>query len=98
MDEKDYIKKTNNCVDEYADAFGYSSFGYGSDRTGSIAFFKHVSVWPLDGGTQVENIKLNMATIRMPESLMLDLARFIIEQHEKSAKEPEEGIVKDGDQ
>ncbi|WP_033645846.1 hypothetical protein [Serratia marcescens] len=98
MDEKDYIKKTNNCVDEYADAFGYSSFGYGLERTGSIAFFKHVAVWPSDGGTNVENIKLNMATIRMPESLMLDLARFIIEQHEKSTQDTDEGTEKNGGQ
>lgn len=85
-DDKAFVKKTSNCIDEYADAFGYSSLGDGADRIGSIAFFKHVSQWPADGGTEVVNVKHNLATIRMPEELMLKLASFIIDQHDRSMR------------
>lgn len=86
MDDKAFVKKMSNCVDEYADAFGYSSFGDENERIGSIAFFKHISLWPSDGSNEVVNVKHNLATIRMPEDLMLKLASFIIAQHEKSLK------------
>ncbi|EIY5064268.1 hypothetical protein FMJ40_21185 [Klebsiella variicola] len=83
-DEKKFLKKSPNCVDEYADAFGYSSSGEAPDRIGSIAFFKDVTLWPSDGGNDITIIRHNMATIRMPEPLMLKLAQFIVEQHERS--------------
>ncbi|MBI0520774.1 hypothetical protein F6Q07_22110 [Pectobacterium parmentieri] len=87
MAEENLIKKANHYVDEYADSFGYASFGNGEYRAGSISFFKSVTEWP--NTEQEDNIptvvnKYNMATIRMSEDLMLKLARFIIEQHDKS--------------
>lgn len=83
MNSKDLIKKTNNCVEAYSDSFGYSSFGEGEQRFGSISFFQHVTEWPADGGTDTENVKYNIATLRMPEDLMLKLAEFIVDQHLK---------------
>lgn len=85
-DRENFVIKTNNCVDEYADSFGYSSAGEGSERMGSIAFFKHVTLWPVDGGNKVTNSKQNMATIRMSEDLMLKLAEFITDQYEQSKR------------
>lgn len=82
MSEKELIKKAPNCVDAYADAFGYSSFGDDLNRFGSISFFQHVSEWPADGSNNVEGVKYNIATLRMPEGMLLELARFIISQHE----------------
>lgn len=84
MSNKELIKKTHNCLDAYADSFGYASFGDGQERYGSISFFQHVSEWAADGSTDTENIKYNMATMRMPEDLMLKLAQFIIGQHENA--------------
>lgn len=81
MSSKELIKKSINCVDGYADSFGYASFGDGDQRLGSISFFQHVSEWPADGSTETENVKYNIATLRMPEDLMLKLAEFIIDQH-----------------
>ncbi|WP_313140176.1 hypothetical protein [Leclercia sp.] len=84
MSSKELIKKTNNCVDAYSDSFGYSSFGEGGQRFGSISFFQHVTEWRADGSTETENVKYNVATLRMPEELMLKLADFIIGQHENA--------------
>ncbi|MEQ9869206.1 hypothetical protein ABRP77_07975 [Pectobacterium odoriferum] len=87
MTEENLVKKANHHIDEYADSFGYASFGSGEYRTGSISFFKLVTEWP--NTEQEDNIqtvvnKYNMATIRMSEDLMLKLAKFIIDQHDKS--------------
>ncbi|EDJ6152600.1 hypothetical protein GFF04_09000, partial [Salmonella enterica] len=59
-------------------------FGDGSQRLGSISFFHNVTEWPVDENCDVENIKYNIATIRMPEELMLKLADFIRDQHDKA--------------
>lgn len=84
MNDKELVKKTSNCVDAYSDSFGYSSFGEKGERYGSISFFQHVTEWASDGSTDTENIKYNIATLRMPEDLMLKLATFILDQYEKS--------------
>jgi hypothetical protein len=89
MNNKELIKKTNTCLDAYSDSFGYSSFGDENQRFGSISFFQHVTEWPADGDTDTENVKYNIATLRMPEDLMLKLAEFIVDQHKK-AKEKEQ--------
>lgn len=84
MSSKELIKKTNNCVDAYSDSFGYSSFGEGEQRFGSISFFQHVTEWGADGGNDTEQVKYNIATLRMPEELMLKLADFIRDQHDRA--------------
>lgn len=90
-EEVKLIKKTNNCVDEYADSFGYSSFG--SDESGyfsSLSFFKYVTEWSADESDTTHSIKYNLATIRIPEQLALQLADFIYQQHDARKKESAE--------
>ncbi|HHL3239328.1 TPA: hypothetical protein ACQ45K_003543 [Klebsiella variicola] len=86
MSNKELLKKSSSCLDAYSDSFGYSSFGEGGDRYGSISFFQHVTEWAADGSTDTENVKYNIATLRMPEELMVKLATFILEHHEKFKK------------
>ncbi|ELC6025243.1 hypothetical protein RJM76_000820, partial [Escherichia coli] len=54
------------------------------DRLGSISFFQHVTEWGADGSNDTENVKYNIATIRMTEDLMLKLADFIRDQHDRA--------------
>jgi hypothetical protein len=92
-DKINLTKKASNCVDETADSFGYSSFGEGVNRIGSLSFFKQVVEWPDDSEindfdkVETSLIKYNIATIKMSESAMLRLAEFIIEQHTNSLPE-----------
>ncbi|EFI9105481.1 TPA: hypothetical protein ACHIDG_004972 [Escherichia coli] len=80
---KDTIfKDSSTAVNEYADEFAYSSFGTGSKRVGSIAFFKKVSDWV--GPNEVQPVRYQIANIRMTESNLLELANFIISQHQNS--------------
>ncbi|ATF52950.1 hypothetical protein [Morganella morganii] len=76
------FKDNINCVNEYADHFGYSSYGNGDNRVGSIAFFKHATEWV--NNTETELNRYPIANIRMSEKALLELAQFIIEQHEAS--------------
>ncbi|HCT5193987.1 TPA: hypothetical protein OTZ41_001004 [Raoultella ornithinolytica] len=81
------IKKSNNCVDEYCDSFGYSSFGDEKlGFTSSFSFFKYVTEWPADGSNATVSVKYNIATIRMTEAMALELATFIFQQHEDRNK------------
>ncbi len=88
-------KKSLNCVDEAADSFGYSSFGEGNTRAGSISFFKEVIEWPedieyfKDGDVPTAVVKYNIATIKMPEEALLALANFIIEQNKQYLEQDE---------
>lgn len=83
MSENNINFKDNiNCINEYADHFGYSSFGNDESRMGSIAFFKHATEWV--NSTETEVNRYPIANIRMSEKALLELAQFIIEQHEAS--------------
>lgn len=90
MNEKELVKKSSTCVDAYSDSFGYSSFGDRGERFGSISFFQHVTEWAENGGNDTENVKYNIATLRMPEDLMLKLAAFILEQHENALEKDQQ--------
>ncbi|WP_410704821.1 hypothetical protein [Citrobacter freundii] len=80
---KDTIfKDSSTAVNEYSDEFAYSSFGTGDSRIGSIAFFKKVSDWVAPN--EVQPVRYQIANIRMSEAHLLELANFIISQHENS--------------
>ncbi|PAV02163.1 hypothetical protein CBG25_12400 [Arsenophonus sp. ENCA] len=81
-DNKIIFKESVSCTSQYADHFGYSSFGDIENRIGSISFFKHVTEWVDNEKTQLA--RETIANIRMPETLLLQLAKYILEQHERS--------------
>lgn len=84
------FKDNINCVNEYADHFGYSSFGEGANRMGSIAFFKHATEWVNNTDTEVSRYPI--ANIRMAENALLELAKYIIQQHETSLENSKEKL------
>lgn len=84
------FKNSDSCINEYADHFGYSSFGEGANRMGSIAFFKHATEWVNNTDTEVSRYPI--ANIRMAENALLELAKYIIQQHEASLENSKEKI------
>ncbi|MDZ9692649.1 hypothetical protein SND98_22765 [Escherichia coli] len=104
MSNKELVKKSNNCVDAYADSFGYSSFGDGSQRLGSISFFHNVTEWPVDESGDVENIKTNLSEARSDISRLRDISadtsrdvavvlQKIVDVDEKLSKKPSKSEV-----
>ncbi|MFS1583578.1 MAG: hypothetical protein ACL7AY_13720 [Candidatus Arsenophonus phytopathogenicus] len=81
-DERITFKQNSDCISQYADHFGYSSFGDTGNRIGSISFFKHITEWVDNEKTQLS--RETIANIRMPEEQFLRLAEYILEQHEES--------------
>ncbi|WP_272516498.1 MULTISPECIES: hypothetical protein [unclassified Providencia] len=79
------FKETMNTVNEYSDHSAYSSFGEGNNRIGSIAFFKYVSDWV--NNDEVQITRHTIANIRMPENLLIDLAKLILNQHKQATGE-----------
>ncbi|MDR5611357.1 MULTISPECIES: hypothetical protein [unclassified Arsenophonus] len=84
-DKRIIFKESADCISQYADHFGYSSFGDTKNRIGSISFFKHVIEWIDDENTRLT--RETIANIKMPEEQFLRLAEYIIEQREKSKNE-----------
>lgn len=85
IDDLSKFKQAPNVVNENVDNFGYASYGdIEHERFGAISFFKYVTEWEDKNTTKQETY--SVANIRMNETLLLQLARFIIEQHEKSKK------------
>uniref|UniRef100_A0A3B0MQA3 Uncharacterized protein n=1 Tax=Arsenophonus endosymbiont of Trialeurodes vaporariorum TaxID=235567 RepID=A0A3B0MQA3_9GAMM len=85
--EEDEIifKENTDCISQYADNFGYSSFGDTGNRIGSISFFKHITEWVDNEKTRLT--RETIANTRMPEGQILRLAEYILEQHGKSKNE-----------
>lgn len=77
-------KDSSTAVNEYADGFAYSSFGEPGSRFGSIAFFKQVSDWV--NNEEIQPVRYQIANIRMTENQLLQLAKYIVSQHEESQK------------
>ena len=78
------FKDSSDAVNEYADGFAYSSFGDVGARFGSIAIFKHVSDWV--NNEEIQPVRYQIANIRMSENQLLELAKYIVSQHEESKK------------
>lgn len=79
------FKQAPNVVSENVDNFGYASYGdVEHERFGAISFFKYVTEWNDKNTTTQETY--SVANIRMNEASLLQLARFIIEQHEQAKK------------
>ncbi|MBX9332951.1 hypothetical protein ACUNGP_26240 [Serratia sp. IR-2025] len=76
------FRDSSTAVNENADGFAYSSFGEPGHRVGSIAFFKHVSEWA--NNEEIQTVKYQIANIRLPEDQLIELARYIMAQHEGS--------------
>lgn len=84
-DEKIIFKENSDCISQYADHFGYSSFGDTGNRVGSISFFKYVTEWVDNEKTQLT--RETIANIRMNEPMLIQLAKYIVEQYEKSKED-----------
>ncbi|MDQ7100887.1 hypothetical protein [Serratia sp. MF2] len=78
------FKDSSDALNEYADGFAYSSFGDPGARVGSIAFFKHVADWV--NNDEIQPVRYQVANIRMTENQLLELANYILDQHEASKK------------
>ncbi|HGJ5883535.1 hypothetical protein [Arsenophonus sp.] len=84
-DERIIFKESADCISQYTDHFGYSSFGDTKNRIGSISFFKHVTEWVNNEKTRLT--RETIANIRMPEEQFLQLAEYVLEHHDKSKDE-----------
>ncbi|MDK9957315.1 hypothetical protein [Enterobacter hormaechei] len=81
-------RDSSDALNEYADEFAYSSYGEADSRVGSIAFFKQVSDWV--SANEIQPTRYQIANIRMSEKNLLELAHFILSQHELSKKSLDE--------